>query len=72
MSLLSDSDMVTVMEIARIALEDAAIFDDAANRLDLSDNALLDLSDRLQKNLDEHGYAIDSNGNVSYVKLEKR
>ena len=68
---LSDDDMVTVMEIARIALGDADIFDEVADQLDLSDEAMGNLRDRLQKELDSHVYAYNDDGSVSYVDKEK-
>lgn len=45
----NDEDKNTILELARIALADSAIFDGFADQLDLSDEVLLDLRERIEK-----------------------
>ena len=42
-----------IMEAARVALADAESFDNIANELDLNDDFLANLSEKLQKHLNE-------------------
>ena len=45
----TDEEFVEIMELARIALADADIFDDMAEKLDLSDAYMIKLRDKIEK-----------------------
>ena len=46
---LSYDELVTVLEVARVALADAGIYDEMADQLDLSDEYLKDLQEKLRR-----------------------
>ena len=48
---MNQSDLLVVMEAARIALADADIFDDIASQMDLSDKELKRIQEELQQAL---------------------
>ena len=53
MDKLTDSEMIEVLEIAKFALADADIFDEVADMLDISDNSMNLLRDKIDNALGE-------------------
>ena len=49
----TDSDLITIFELARVALADADIYDDMCEELDISDKSMGKLADKLQSYMDE-------------------
>jgi len=48
----TEDEMVTILEVARVALCDADLFDHVADKLDLFDGYMLSLRDKLQEVMD--------------------
>lgn len=51
---LTDSEMVVVLEVARIALHNKQMCDHLCDELDIHDDELQDLSDKLEKMMAWH------------------
>lgn len=45
----SNSEMLTVLELARVALTDAEVYDYMADKLDMSDEDMKSLQEKLEK-----------------------
>lgn len=52
--MFNPSQLTEIKEIARLALQDADFFDRIAEECDLSDEYLMDLRDKLQKDMEEN------------------
>lgn len=52
----SPDNIVNLLEAARVALADADIFDELADQMDLSDDEMVALRDKLQTFMDEESF----------------
>lgn len=58
--LFTEDDMVIVFEAARVVLADAEVFDKIAEELDLSDEEMIKIRDKIQFVMDEDEKSINS------------
>jgi len=49
----TDSEMIIIKELARVALADAEIFDEMAEELDIKDDTLKALQEKIEKDMQE-------------------
>jgi hypothetical protein len=56
---MSENELVTIVELARVALNDVDIFDYFAEMLDLSDEYMIELREKVQSITEDVGFPVN-------------